>query len=594
MQTRRIRLRFRRQLRKGQKQVEDISSQAEQNIEQHLFKRFDRLNEVRRFVIGWTLLLVMLIGGLLAQNVALSNYYQTVRTVPGGIYTEGVLGTFTNASPLYATSNADASVSRLLFSGLLRYDDHGGLTGDLASGYTVDEKGITYTVHLKPHLIWHDGRPLTSSDVLFTYKTIQNPDAQSPLQSSWRDIAVTAPDSRTVVFTLASPLASFAYNLTNGIVPEHILGKVPTADLRSTDFNTARPVGSGPFTWHALEVTGDQRETAQEQIALLPFNNYNGGSPKLQEMIIHVYASRAQLTKAFRDKQLTAAVGLTRVPRELASIKSLQEHSLTLKAANMVFFKTSSGVLADQKVRKALVQAADVPSIVKTLDYSARVVREPFLVGQLGYDQTLAQSSFDMKTAKASLDSSGWLAVKKDGVRYKDGKPLTFTLSAANTPEYKMVTEKLKRNWQELGVKLNVQLQNPTDFQSALTYHTYDAVLYGISIGPDPDVFVYWDSSQADVRSNNRLNLSEYKNPAADSALESGRTRLDPTLRTLKYRPFLQAWQADAPALALYQPRLLYVTNGTVSGLQDRSITSPTDRFDNVINWQIRQAKVTN
>ncbi|MDB5170369.1 MAG: hypothetical protein JWO35_63, partial [Candidatus Saccharibacteria bacterium] len=462
MHMRRIKLRFRRQLRKSQKQVEDIGTQAEQNIEQHLFKRFGRLSEVRRFVTGWTLLLVLLISGLLAQNVLLSSYYQTVRAVPGGIYTEGVLGTFTNASPLYATSNADASVSRLLFAGLLRYNDQGKLVGDLASGYTVDEKGITYTVHLKPGLKWHDGQPLTSADVLFTYKAIQNPDAQSPLQGSWRDIDVTAPDAQTVVFTLASPLAPFAYNLTNGIVPEHVLGDVPPSDLRSTDFNTVRPVGSGPFTWEAIEVTGDKRETAQEQIALLPFKDYHGDVPKLQEMIIHVYASRDQLISAFKDKQLTAAVGLTSVPKEFNSIGQLQEHSLTLKAANMVFFKTTSGVLADQKVRKALVQAADVSHIIKSLDYSARAVRAPFLVGQLGYDPTLTQPGFDLKTAKAGLDVAGWLP-GKDGVRFKDGKPLTFVLSAADTPEYKMVTGKLKQQWQALGAKLDVQLQNPTD-----------------------------------------------------------------------------------------------------------------------------------
>lgn len=594
MQTRRIKLRFRRQLRKGQRQVEGIGSQAEQNIEQHLFKRFTRLNKVRRFVIGWMLLMVILIGGLVAQNVALSGYYQTVRTVPGGIYTEGILGTFTNANPIYATSNSDASVSKLLFSGLLRFNDQGALVGDLADGYTVDEKGVTYTLNLKPNLTWHDGKPLTSADVLFTYKTIQNPDAQSPLQGSWSDITVTAPDARTVVFTLASPLASFAYNLTNGIVPQHILGNVPVADLRSSDFNTSRPVGTGPFVWHALEVTGDKRDNAQEQIALLPFKNYNAGGPKLQEMIIRNYSSRDQLIRAFKDKQLTAVVGLTSVPKDLNSSRSLQQHNLTLKAANMVFFKTTSGVLADQKVRKSLVQAADVPRIIRSLDYSARAVKEPFLDGQLGYDPALAQPGFDLKAAKTGLDNAGWLAIKNDGVRYKDGKPLTFVLSAANTPENETVTDKLKHQWQELGVKLIVQLQNPTDFQSALTYHTYDAVLYGISIGPDPDVFVYWDSSQADVRSKNRLNLSEYKNSAADASLEAGRTRRDAALRTLKYRPFLQAWQQDSPALVLYQPRLLYLTNGQVSGLREHSITSPTDRFDNVINWQIRQAKVTN
>src|SRR4051812_11781086 len=109
MRFRLVKLRFRRRLRKGQQQVEDLGQQAEQQIEEHLFRRFTRLIRVRRFVAGWLLLMGLLIGGLVAQNILLSNYFQKVSAVPGGIYNEGVLGTFTNANPLYATSDVDTT-----------------------------------------------------------------------------------------------------------------------------------------------------------------------------------------------------------------------------------------------------------------------------------------------------------------------------------------------------------------------------------------------------------------------------------------------------------------------------------------------------
>jgi ABC-type transport system substrate-binding protein len=259
----------------------------------------------------------------------------------------------------------------------------------------------------------------------------------------------------------------------------------------------------------------------------------------------------------------------------------------------MVFFKTSGGILGDTQVRQALVRATNVPGIVNSLGYSTRLVREPLLMGQLAYDPSLGQAGFDLNGARHMLDADGWL-VGKNGVRSKNGQALTFTLSASDTSEYTSVARQLQHQWQQLGVKLQIQLQDAADFQNTVTYHTYDAVLYGISIGVDPDVFVYWDSSQADVRSANRLNLSEWKNSAADAALEAGRTRLDPTLRVIKYKPFLQAWQQDAPALGLYQPRLLYLTEGPVAGLDDHAINNVTDRFDNVQNWEIREAKVTN
>jgi peptide/nickel transport system substrate-binding protein len=570
-----------------------LGTHAEEGIDEHFIKRLERLSRVRRFVAGWVGLLTLLIIGLVVQLLALSGYYQSVRPVPGGIYNEGVQGRFTNANPLFATGDANATVSRLLFAGLMSYDEQGRLHGDLASGYEVSEHGTVYTVHLRPHLTWQDGRPLTSRDVTFTYKLIQNPDVQSPLQSSWQGIDITAPDSRTVVFTLPDALASFPYNLTTGIVPEHLLSKIPPVDMRSADFNTVNPVGAGPFAWQAVEVNNSSDpDHVSEQIALTPFDGYHAGKPKLQKFVVQAFASQDQLIKAFKSQQLTAVEGLDRVPPALKNDKSVVQHSLRLRAATMVFFKTSSGVLSESQVRQALVRATDVNKIIRHLGYTTREVKEPLLMGQLGYDPTFAQLPFDPKAAATLLNADGWRP-GDGGYLYKDGNPLAFTLTAADTPENRMVTGMLKQQWRAVGVKLGVRLQSADDFNGTLSDHDYDAVLDGISIGVDPDVFVYWDSSQTDVRSN-RLNLSEYKNPAADTALEAGRTRLDPELRIIKYRPFLQAWQQDAPAVGLYQPRLLYLTNGTVAGLNDAPITKPTDRLANVQNWEIRQAKVTN
>jgi len=104
---------------------------------------------------------------------------------------------------------------------------------------------------------------------------------------------------------------------------------------------------------------------------------------------------------------------------------------------------------------------------------------------------------------------------------------------------------------------------------------------------------VYWHSSQNDARSN-RLNFSEFNNKVADTALEAGRTRIDTELRAVKYKPFLQAWHQNNPALGLYQPRYLYMTQGTVYGMKTHTLNSETDRFTNVHNWQIRQAATTN
>lgn len=576
--------------RKNQETAGNLGNSTEAFFDKYFVSRLDRLGPVRRFVIAWLLLIVLLIGGLFAQNVLLGDYYQALRPVPGGIYNEGVEGTFTNANPIFATSDVDRSVSRLLFAGLFTYNQRNRLTGELARDYTVDDTGTVYTVHLKPHLTWHDGASLTSSDVVFTYQTIQNPDTQSPLQSGWQNIDISAPDSHTVVFKLPSPLASFPYNLTTGIVPKHSLGGITAVRLRSADFNTVHPIGSGPFAWQAIQVTGNNPSTAQEQIAMVPFANYALGKPKLQEFILHADASPDHLVQLFKGNKLTGLEGLSTVPRELEHMKSIEIHSPLLTAETMVFFKMSSGVLSNQPVRHALVEGTDIQQIIHSLGYPTRAVREPLLPGQVGYDPALLQPSFNQKAAEQTLDNDGWIIGKK-GVRYKNGQALSLTLTAANTAEYRSVTKQLQSQWRQLGVDVHIQLQDSADFHNTLAYHNYDAVLYGISIGVDPDVFVYWDSSQADARSSSRLNLSEYKNSVVDASIEAGRSRLAASLRAIKYKPFLEAWQKDYPALGLYQPRMLYMTNGPVAGFGKGPFNSAADRFDNVQNWQIRQAR---
>jgi len=585
--------RFRRSITQGREQAFGLGARTEKIFERYLFKRLDRLKSVRRFAFGWMLLIGLSIAGVLIQTYNLSGYYQTVQAVSGGTYREGILGTFSTANPLYATNNVDSTVTRLMFNGLYDYDADNKLVGDLADSIKVSPNGVIYTVKLKPNLKWHDGTPLTSADVLFTYQSIQNPDAQSPLRSSYQGITLAAPDVQTISFTLPSALASFPNTLTNGIVPKHLLEKTPPAELRTADFNTISPVGSGPFKWQAIQVSGSDPTKAQEQIALLPSESYHAGRPKLDRFVIHAFADRTELIEEFNDGSLSGLSGLSNVPDNLVKNTNLQSYNLMLTAGTYTFFKTTHPVLASQKVRQALVQGADQAAIIGQLSYPTKPVKGPLLGGQLANDGTLGQPKYDVVAAKAALDADGWVT-GSDGFRKKGDQPLTFGLLATDSSEFKTVAKSLQKYWKDIGVKVNLRLLGPQDFQNALSFHDYDAVLYGISIGTDPDVFVYWDSTQVDIRSANRLNFSEYKNASADSALEAGRTRLDPALRTVKYKPFLQAWQTDLPALGLYQPRILYLTNGNIAGFEEQTINTSTDRFRNVHNWMIREAKVTN
>ncbi len=580
-------LRWRRRVRLGKRQVEELGTQAEEGLERHFFKRFSRLTRVRRFIAAWVMLFTLLIGGVLYQTRALGKYYLTDQPAPGGIFTEGILGSFTNANPIYASGSVDSSVTKLLFAGLFKFDERNKLVGDLADRWTVGERGLTYTVYLRPNLKWQDGVPLTSADVLYTYEMIQNPDAKSPLATSWQGIKVSAPKPDMVVFVLPNVLSAFPLSMTNGIVPKHRLEGFPASQLRSVGFNTKTPVGAGPFKLDGIEVVGKTAEDREQYVGLVPNPQYHAGPPKVERFIIRSFRNEKRLAEALRKNEVSAAAGLSVLPEDLKKNTEFTDYNIPLNSQVLVFFKTTGEILKDTKVRQALGFATNPPAILQGLGRPVLPSNEPLLVNQVGYDKAAAQNVNDPKKAKQLLDDAGW-KLGQAGIRTKNGVKLSFSLYTQTNSTYDYVAQQLKQQWRSLGVDISIRQQSDEELQTTLAFHNYDALLYGITLGADPDVFVYWHSSQADIRSPNRLNFSEYHSGTADKALEAGRTRDDPTIRAVKYRPFLDAWRDDVPAIALYQPRYLYVVHGKIANFQPVALNAAADRYNNVANWLIR------
>jgi peptide/nickel transport system substrate-binding protein len=261
-------------------------------------------------------------------------------------------------------------------------------------------------------------------------------------------------------------------------------------------------------------------------------------------------------------------------------------------SADMLFLKNTSTNLTDPKVRQALTKATDVNALTAQIGYSVIPVREPLLRGQIGYNPAYSQAGFNKAEAAALLDDAGWKLAPGEQVRKKDGVPLKLNLSYETNADFSRIAGALQKQWADVGVELSVDVkQEDKNSLKLVDSHDYDVLLYGISIGPDPDVFAYWHSSQFDKKSPIHLNLSEYSSKVADLALEGGRTRIDPKLRAAKYKPFLEAWQKDAPAIGLYQPRFLYVSNQKIYGLDEQTINSPSDRFNDVYLWMIKTVR---
>lgn len=576
------RLRVRRHIRLTRRGVEQVQSQMGEQLDKHVVRRWQKFVDVRRFVLGWLILIGLLTAGVLIQSRGLADHYLSHVPARGGTYTEGVVGEVANLNPIFATTSPERAAAALLFEPLLRYNEQTRLTGALAASWSVNRPQTVYTLKLREGVVWHDGQPITSQDVIFTFDSIQHPDTGSPLNQSWRDIKVEAPDERTVVFRLPNPFTPFLHSLTRvGILPRHVLGQVEPKELRTHPFNLQPVTGSGPFVFANVSL-----ERSHGQIRLKASDDYYLGQPKLEEILIQTFEDHEQLVAAFNEGSVTGAAGFRIGDLDrLEGSRDTQIHTNPLYNNVMLFFNNSRGSLKDRKLRRALSQATDQKAIFDLVAKAYASSDAPLLADQLGYKEDLSQLGYDPKAAAKTLDELGW-KLSEDGFRRnKDGQVLELSLVTQSSDEYPLIAEAIQRQWREAGIQLKLEFVSPANLQQDwIQPHAYQLLLMGIDQGVDPDVFVYWHSSQARVGG---FNLSEYKNSLVDSALEAGRTRQDRLLRSAKYQAFLKQWRQDAPAIALYRPTAIYAQVGSAAGFRAERLADPVDRFLGVTNWTI-------
>lgn len=541
---------------------------------------------MRRFVVGWLMLILVLTVGVLFQRQALSTYYQEQIPAPGGTFIEGVVSDISNLNPIFATSASDRAASRLIFSSLFKYNESNDLVGDLAANWSVNKTETVYTVTLRDNIYWQDGQPITSQDVKYTFETIQHPDARSPLNSSWRDIKIDTKGDKTIVFTLPNAFTPFLHSLVVGILPSHILSSVPPAQLRAHPYNLSPRVGSGPFQFDSL-VLGEDKG----RIVLVKNPNYHFGAPRLASFEIEAFTDYDIMLKAFNNNELSAIAGIRLNDfQQIDKTSNINIYDLPLYNNVFAFLNNQDSLLKNKKLRRALTQATDRQAIFDVLDKRFPISNSPLLEDQLGYRADISQLTYDPTASAKTLDSLGW-KLADDGMRYNEaGTRLELTLNAQDTDEYPNVVNELQRQWAEIGIVLKPELTGFEDLQQNYVIpHNYQILLLGVSVGVDPDQFVYWHSSQANVGG---FNFSGYKNTLVDSVLESGRTKIDKKLRAAKYKTFLEQWKADAPAIALYRPLFNYIQIGAVKGFEPKKLSDPVDRFYDVQNWTINSMTV--
>ncbi len=554
-----------------------------------IVRRWKNLQEVRRMAGAWLLIIAALIVATFWQTGQFSALYSADIPAEGTTYTEGVVGAIDNLNPIFASTPAEKAVSRLVFASLFSEDSRSTPQPELVEHYTLDDTGKIYTVTLRKDIRWQDGVPLTARDVAYTFAAIKDADSHSQLYSSWRNITVEQLDDATIRFTLPASYTPFLHALSVGILPEHLLGKVRNSELRSHSFSRNPTVGSGLFIFRDVRTIGDAK--AAHSIVHMDSNeDYFLGAPKLAHFQLHAYSNRDQLVNAFRTQEVAAISDESNQQLEdLNNQKNAVRSDSPLDNAVYAFLQMDSPLLKDVRVRSALELATNQPALLAQLHNRVQPVTGPLLRGQLGYEPTLHQADTNVDAAKKLLEDAGW-KLDANGHRAKDGQELKLQLVTLSSGDFPAVAQTLMNQWSKIGVAFNSQLVKPDDIQqNVIIPRAYDVLLYELAMGSDPDVYAYWHSSQANDRG---FNLSEYKSPQVDDALDSARSRSDPALRVAKYHTFTQRWLSDVPAIGLYRPGLTYIQTKGVTSFTPRDLADPTDRYENVRSWSASKVEM--
>jgi len=159
----------------------------------------------------------------------------------------------------------------------------------------------------------------------------------------------------------------------------------------------------------------------------------------------------------------------------------------------------------------------------------------------------------------------------------------TITLRTSNVPELKSVATEVKKDWEELGIPVAIELYEPGDLsQNIIRPRKYEALLYGMVIGRDQDLYAFWDSQE---RTDPGLNIALYANKTVDALLEEARTSIDPKTRMDDLQKVENLVAADYPAAFIYAPDFTYAIPTDLKGVLLPQIVTPEDRFANVALW---------
>jgi peptide/nickel transport system substrate-binding protein len=509
----------------------------------------------------------------------------------GGSITEGVVGNPRFINPLIALSDTDRDITSLVYSGLVKVDSEGNIVNDLAKSYSVSNDGLTYSFTLKDNLVFQDGTKLTTDDVEFTIKKIQDQNIKSPKESLWVGVKVQKIDDKNISFTLNKPYAPFIYNTTIGILPKHLWNNVSDDAFPFSQLNI-KPIGSGPYSISKVVTDSSGLPTEYNLVAN---KKYVSGEPYITNINIKTYSDEGALISAYNSGDVDAVNSIS--PENVKEIKigsGVVLKNPLQRVFGIFFNQNQNPVLVNKEVRLALSTSINRQDLIDKVLYGYGTAIDGPLSDDKVSDDSQSQDQL-ITNAKKILEKGGWV-MGSDGIyskqdsKTKKSTQLSISISTSDSPELKATAEIIQQIWQKIGIKVDVKIFELGDLnQNIIKTRKYDALLFGEIIPSGSDLYPFWHSSE---RNNPGLNVAMYANIKSDSILESLRRTSDTHAQQDLEKKFEYQIRNDVPAVFLYAPDFIYIVPKNIHNLRISQLTTSSDRFANINSWNINTNSV--
>ncbi len=499
-------------------------------------------------------LALMLFGSALAQEPQYGGVVVVaVSDDPGGL------------NPAITTQGGVHLICGSIFSGLVAQDFDLNPVPDLATSWEVSPDGRIYTFHLAPNAEFHDGVPVTSEDVKFTFEQLlqkYHSRTRAALGDNLRQILT--PDAHTVVFEFHRPYAAFLQlvDVTNApVMPKHLYENTdPLINPRNTS-----PVGSGAFMF--------EEWTKGDHLSLVRNERYfKSGKPYLDRIVYKVTPSASTAAIAFENGEVDYFLNPS--PLDIKRLEVMDGVTVTDKGregyatVETAVLNLNRAPLSDVRVRRAMAYAIDKNYIVEKLHFGIGKAATGPISSLLGwaYNPNVEKYEKNLELAGQLLDEAGY---KRDsgGVRFK--------LKAVYASSYSKVMEALRDQLREIGIEFDMQqMEFAAAVDAVYIKKDFDIGFASFENGPDPDIGVKRTVISSNIGPIPFSNGASYRNPRIDELFTLAASQTDRQKRAAYYFEAQEILLKEVPYLWLYEPNSGAAYNSNLQGMYNWSAKS--------------------